>query len=181
MSDFLLFIFWIASMILLPISPTVFTVAGLIAALAFNPVPEMIYFERSSSLGLLRDSLRFMQENWPEWIGAHLVAFAALLGWIFLVSPGDTWQQAGGLVVVQVAFMFGPGFGFIMGASVALGLGTWLVPVAGTGLVTMSALKVVGGLLMLVFVHFFMLFRGHLYGELAHSSRRGRQWKAKQR
>ena len=64
-----LFIFWIGSMLLGALGEQVMLLAVLLVTVLFNPIPEMIYQERSQSLQLLGESLSFMQQNWLEWLG----------------------------------------------------------------------------------------------------------------
>lgn len=155
------FVFWIASL-LLDQTP-VWWIAVAISAVVFNPVPEIIYQRDTRALALLQDAARFVQENWPEWFGVHLVAgalFAVPLA--LLLGPEAAVAQ-----IVTVLQLFGPWFGFITAGVQVLGL-------AGSG--AMSAL---GAVLTLVFVHAWMIFRGHLFRKLSRSSRRSRAWKAR--
>jgi len=132
------------------------------ACLAFNPIPEMLYQERAGGLELIRDSAMFMQQNWPEWIGPHLVAggLLATLGWSITGIWDPEWM-------VEAVKMFGPWFGFMQSGYWGLSLGGSFTP-QGMGLFA----------LLFVFSHCFMVFRGHLYKRLRTSSRRGRAWKA---
>jgi hypothetical protein len=103
-----------------------------------------------------------MQENWPEWLGGHLIPFSLLTAWAYLMTGG--WSANW---ILSTLTLFGPWFEFIQAGSLAIQLG-------GTG---------IGGLLSFVgifaFVHGVMLFRGNLYKRLRHSSRRSRAWQAR--
>ena len=155
-----LFIFWIAGLLLQLSAPSLLLVAVPVATLVFNPVPEMVYQERTQSIALLGDALRFMQHNWPEWLGAQLLGAAFLVGWGWLVFGG-----LDPLLGLQLVESFGPWFGFVHTGSMAL-----------------TSLRLggfVGAALILLFTHFFLLFRGHLYRRLAGSSRRARAWRSR--
>lgn len=157
----ILFIFWIASMVLELTVPTAMLVVVPIANLLFNPAPEMIYQDRTQSLDLLKRAVTFMQHNWPEWLGAHAVAWGALAAW--------AWALNGSLseaLVLRLARLFGPFFEFLSGGVLMLSLDPGL-----PGLLSFLG--------MFAFAHAFMVFRGFLYKELAGSSRRGRAWRAR--
>ncbi len=156
-----LFLFWIARLVLQMSAPGLLMVVIPVATLVFNPVPEMVYQERSQSFALLGDALRFMQHNWPEWLGAQLLGAAFLALWAWLVLGGAP-DPAAGLDLIQ---SFGPWFGFIRVGGIALG------GLTGGG--------ILGAVVILVFTHFFLLFRGHLYRRLAGSSRRSRAWQSR--
>lgn len=152
-----LFIFWIASMVLGLLGLGVVTTVVILAAIvAFNPAPEMIYQERSQSVALLQDAAKFMQHNWPEWLVPHVALAAILLGVTVTIGPFGGFMHA--------LMALGPFFGFTNPSlfSGALASGDFL--------------GLVGGMLVLVIVHWALLFRGHLYRRLRSSSRRGRAW-----
>jgi len=159
----ILFIFWIGELVLGMAAPAVLLVAVPVCVLLFNPVPEMIYQERTQSMALLSDSLRFMQENWPEWLGAQLLAGVFLGGWAWLVFGG----RPDPAMILKLVQVFGPWFGFIQVGSYALA--------------SLAVGGFIGAVVILAFTHFFMLFRGHLYRRLRHSSRRGRAWQSRMR
>ncbi len=156
------FIFWIAEMLLLPFLQGSLWVVIAVASVVFNPAPELIYQGRSTGLELLADAARFMQSNWPEWLGLHLLAWAGLTAWAAFAY--GTVSPATGLFAAQ---MFGPFFGFIMAGGYAWAL-------LGSSLA--GVLSFVG---LLAFVHWFMIARGLLYARLATSSRRGRAWQSR--
>lgn len=155
-----LFIFWIASFLLQMTAPALLLVLVPVATLVFNPVPEMVYQERVQSIALLGDALKFMQHNWPEWLGAQLLGAAFLAAWGWLVHGG---LDPG--VVLDLFESFGPWFGFVHTGSAIL--------------VRPSVPNVLGAAAILLFTHFFLLFRGHLYRRLAGSSRRARAWRSR--
>jgi hypothetical protein len=155
-----LFLFWIAELLLGLVAPPILALVVPIATLVFNPAPEMIYQERTQSWPLLEDAARFMQHNWPEWLLAHVPVAAALALW--------GWLTFGALslsTTLQLTQLFGPFFGFV-----------------GVGDLVRARLDPTGvasGLLLVLGVHGFMLFRGHLYKRLRQSSRRSRAWAAR--
>jgi len=156
-----LFVFFIASLLLRSTSPQLALIATILATLLFNPIPEMVYQERADGgLALLGESLRFMQHNWPEWLGAMVIGAGFLAGWGVVVFGAVGLTLA--LTLVQA---FGPFFGFITVGSYAL-----------TGL---DPLHFGGALVLLAFTHWFLLFRGHLYRRLSGSSRRARAWRSR--
>jgi hypothetical protein len=156
-----LFLFFIARLLLMGMPAVLFIVVP-VATVLFNPAPEMIYQDRVQSLDLLGRSVKFMQENWPEWIGGHLLPFGLLTTWAYLMT--GSWSSDW---ILSTLTLFGPWFEFIQAGSLAIMLG-------GTG---------VGGLFsfvgIFIFVHGVMLFRGNLYKRLRHSSRRSRAWQAR--
>ncbi|MFT4627222.1 MAG: hypothetical protein ACI8PZ_005903 [Myxococcota bacterium] len=156
------FLFWMGELALRPLAGPSFPALVAIAAIIFNPAPELIYQSRSSSLELLGDAARFMQSNWPEWLGLHLMAFVGLSLWCLLAF--GSWSAEFGLFAVQ---MFGPWFGFVLAGAYAWGA---LGP---------TPLGVASALGLLAFVHWFMLVRGHVYRRLSSSTRRGRVWQAR--
>lgn len=158
----ILFLFYIPQLILSKTAPDLLLVLVPIAAIVFNTAPEALYQDRTQSTQLLGDAMRFMQPNWPEWLGAHLLAAAALIGWGYALTGviDNSW-------LLDVAQLFGPFFGFLFAGLHALRLG-------GVGLA--GVLSAFG---LFAFVHFFMLFRGHLYRRLRTSNRRGRAWRAR--
>jgi len=156
-----LFIFFIARLMLMGMPAVLFIVVP-VATLLFNPAPEMIYQDQVQSLDLLGRSVKFMQENWPEWIGAHLIPFGLLAGWGYLMT--GSWSPDW---ILGFLTLFGPWFEFILAGSLAFSLG-------GTGITGLVSFVVI-----FVFVHGVMLFRGNLYKRLRHSSRRSRAWQAR--
>jgi hypothetical protein len=158
-----MFVFFVASLLLAPmLSDPVMLALSTVACVAFNPVPEMIYQDRSDSgLVTLGDAARYMQENWIEWIPPHLLALLVLTAFL-PISGGGLPGIDDITVFVQT---FGPFFGFVNAFGLVFG--------------DTSVVGLVFGLVMLGFVHAFMLFRGRLYAHLRGSSRRSRAWKRK--
>jgi hypothetical protein len=150
-----LFIFWIASEVLATLGGGLVLIGALVATVVFNPAPEQIYQDRTTSLDLLGEGARFMQRAWPEWLGAHALVLLGLVV-LSLVAPG-------GLPALGLITLFGPFFGFIDAPGSLLGH-------------DYTPASVAAGLVMLVVVHATMLFRGHLYKRLRASSRRSRAW-----
>jgi hypothetical protein len=150
-----LFVFWIASLVLgLAHSDVILIVATFAAWVAFNPVPEAVYQGGSRSLALLADAGRFVLDNWVEWYLPQIVLGVLL------------WLLAPHLPIQSHAALFGPFFGFVR---VAEAFGT-APGVLGGGLET---LLLVGG------VHVVMVFRGELYRLLGRGGRRARAWRAR--
>ena len=157
----ILFIFFIGKLLLMS-SPSLLFALIPVATLLFNPAPEMIYQDRVQSVDLLGRSIKFMQENWPEWIGAHVLPFGLLAGWAYLLQG-----QITGDWILDALTLFGPWFEFIRAGVLAFKVGGPGIP----GLLSFGA--------MFLFVHAVMLFRGNVYKRLRHSSRRSRAWQAR--
>lgn len=155
-----LFIFWIGGMILGLTVPFALPIAVIVCTLLFNPAPEMIYQDRTQSFALLQDATGFMQRNWPEWLGAQVMGAVVLALWGRLVL--GALDPALGVELVQA---FGPWFGF--------------VTIGGLAIATAKLSGFLGAAFILLFSHFFMLFRGCLYKRLRHSSRRSRAWQSR--
>lgn len=155
-----LFIFFIAQLLLTVLPPVVTMVAVLVCTIVFNPAPEMIYQEHKQSLALLQDAASFMQHNWPEWLGGQLIGAGFLAAWgvVFhgVIDVG---------LILSMLQAFGPWFGFIQ--------------VGVTGLQTLHPMAIAGSAAMLLFTQWFLLFRGQLYKRLRGSSRRGRAWRSR--
>ncbi len=158
----IMFIFFLPEFLIGMASPEALLVLVPAACLAFNPIPEMLYQERSGGLEMIKDSAVFMQQNWPEWLGGHVVMAGLLagVGWALSGVWSPEWM-------IGAAQMFGPWFGFMHAGAWVLNLGE------------NTPLSLGLFVLVFVFAHCFMVFRGHLYRGLRASSRRGRAWKAK--
>ncbi len=154
------FVFWIPTLLLqFTVPPPVFTIIITVAAIVFNPVPEMIYQDRhDGGLAILKDAMNFMQRNWPEWLTALTLVTLPYLGFWALLYGG--WSIELLILSVQT---FGPFFGFVEG---------------GAGVMMMGPMAALS-LIVAPIVHFVMLFRGQLYRRLRHSNRRQRAWQAK--
>lgn len=148
-----LFLFWIASLLLR--GNTVLSVVLLVAAVAFNPTPEIVT-RGGRSTDALMDAAKFMLENWPEWLIAHLPTVGLLAGWAWLA----------GLPIVPSLLTllpgFGPSFDFIE-------VGGLLTGWSGAPWIAV----------LVLIVHATMTMRAHLFRALASSSRRGRAWQSR--
>ncbi len=185
----ILFIFMFVEILLYKQDPSIRTGVVLLTTLIFNPVPELIYIKGKRSIELLSDSTRFMQENWPEWLGAHLFVAVGFGSWLLFIS-GTPFElvvsvtdaiRALNLEAVLVIVspylnsitsfmkMFGPWFGFLHAPLLAL-------KAMGGG-----SMGFLNAIVLLLLTHWFMLFRGHLFIQLSVSSKRSRAWKAKTR
>lgn len=154
----ILFAFWLPSFALQLLAPGLLPIASVLAAVLFNPVPELVYLSRNQSFALLGEAASFIQENWPEWFAAQLPPLIAVggLAVVFGMAPGLD-------LAVHVAGMFGPWWGFALGG---IGLNIQDGPVAA-----------IGACIGAVFVHAVMVYRGRVYVQLAASNRRGRAWR----
>jgi hypothetical protein len=125
-------------------------VAALAGAILLNPVPELIYNSRSRSFALLKESINFVMENPVAWFVPNLVfAFTFLWATRALVfsSPAE--------VLLRLASLGSMGgvLGLVGGSPL------WMAP------------------LLIVFVHYAMVFRGLLFRELSTGSSRMRAFR----
>ncbi len=160
-----LFILFIVSWVLLPTPGPLRMAFMVVSTLVFNPMPEQVYQDNAYGMDLLQSGAKFMQNNWPEWLAAHAIAAFILV--FFGISYGR-----GGMSFALGEWMleiFGPYCGFIGAARFS-----FFEASRGTG-------GIIAGAALLLFVHTFMLFRGHLYSRLSKSSRRSRVWQARMR
>jgi hypothetical protein len=130
-------------------------IAAMVAlAMAFflNPVPELIYLGRSRSFELLLESARFVRANPLVWFVPNLLFALALLaptGALSVAHPGE--------LLLVFTSVFSPG-----GLAAAFSmLPLWLLP------------------LLLLLVHYAMVFRGLLFEGLSGGSARRRAWQAR--
>jgi hypothetical protein len=130
-------------------------IAAMVAlAMAFflNPVPELIYLGKSRSFDLLLESSRFVMANPLVWFLPNLLFALVLLaptGALAVSHPGE-------LLLVFTA-VFSPG-----GLAATFGmLPLWLLP------------------LLLLLVHYAMVFRGLLFEALSSGSARRRAWQSR--
>jgi hypothetical protein len=122
-------------------------VAALAAAIFFNVVPELIYQGRTRSFGLLKESVSFVLANPFAWFPPNLV-FAFVILW---ATRSLTFSSPGALLLSLAQLGSAGGvLGFIGGAPL------WMAP------------------LLIVFVHYVMVFRGLLFRELTSGSQRMR-------
>ena len=155
-----MFLFWIPQFILAFTFPEGNLVFVPVAALAFNPVPEVIYQGRmESGWDIAMESLNFMQRNFPEWVFANLL-IAAPAGLAVYAQTGLLDAQ----LLFAVSEFFSPFFGFVNPSNLVQGL---LRPSLAFALVFVPG------------IHFALLFRGQMYKRLAHSNRRKRAWQAR--
>jgi hypothetical protein len=145
-----LFAFWIIQLILTHVmapaagtkAPIVVALSGLAMAVFFNPVPELLYQGSSRSFHLLLESGRFVSRYGLEWLVPNILFALALL------APLGLLQGPAGLVILHVSTVMSPDNN-------------------GMGLYDLFArAPLYLQLPMLLFVHFVMVFRGVLFGEL---------------
>ena len=157
------FLFWVPLFLFSWIRPELSLIWLLVSAVVCNPIPEMLYQERTErGVDLAIESMRFMQANWPEWLLAQLLAFLPVVAFQFAVS--GALGLTGLLGMLQ---MFGPNFGFIQVHSVAEALAS------GSPLATLFFA------VLFAYGHAVLLFRGNLYKQLRVSSRRQRDWQGR--
>ena len=125
-------------------------VAALAIAIFFNVVPELIYQSRSRSFALLKESASFVMDHAFAWFPPNLV-FAFVILW----ATGTLSFSSPGELLVRLSLLGSAGgvLAFITGAPL------WAVP------------------LLIVFVHYVMVFRGLLFRELGQGSSRMRAFK----
>lgn len=122
----LFFVIFVANFLLgrlVGLSGALLLVINLVALIAFNAAPEMIY-QRGTHGGLatFQASLQFLQDNWLEWIVPNVPLF--LLGWGFIrlsasLPPGGDLPLiviAGALAHVAMVFR-GRVFAALVGSS----------------------------------------------------------------
>lgn len=113
---------------------------GLAMAVFFNPVPELIYLGSSRSFGLLADAARFITKHGLEWLIPNL-----LIGIVVLLPTGllNAPELGAKLVILQSLFS-------LQGLTALVqSIPKLLLP------------------LVLLFVHWAMVFRGLLFRELS--------------
>jgi hypothetical protein len=125
-------------------------VAALAAAIFFNVVPELIYQSRNRSFALLKESASWVMEHPYAWFPPNLI-FAFVFLWatntLSFSSPGELLMRLAQLGSV------GGALSFIVGAPLLV------KP------------------LLIIFVHYVMVFRGLLYQELSSGSTRMRAFR----
>jgi hypothetical protein len=145
-----LFAFWIIQLILTHLvapaagtkAPIVIALGGLAMAVFFNPVPELLYQGTSRSFQLLIESGRFISRHGLEWLLPNILFALALL------APLGLLRGPAGLVILHVSTVMSPDN-------------------SGMGVYDLFArAPIYLQLPMLLFVHFVMVFRGILFGEL---------------
>jgi hypothetical protein len=125
-------------------------VAALAIAIFFNVIPELIYQSRSRSFALLKESATFVTEHAFAWFPPNLV-FAFVILW----ATGTLTFSSPGELLVRLSALGSAGgvLAFIGGAPL------WMAP------------------LLIVFVHYVMVFRGLLFRELGTGSTRMRAFR----
>ena len=155
----ILFLFFIAELVVLAMlrAFTLWAVLMVVATVAFNPAPELIYQGRARGMELLREAAVFVRRAGLEWFAPQLLLVGALLFW----QPA-LWAFA--------AKAFGPFFGFLEAGDL------FFASVMGRAPTPLEIGLLVGSVLV---THFVMLFRGHLYQGLDTGGRRARAWREK--
>jgi hypothetical protein len=130
--------------------PAVLGVASLAIAIFANVLPELIYNSGSRSFAMLKESASFVMEHPVAWFAPNLL-FAIVILW----STGSLTLSSPGAFLVQLSAL-----GSIGGIlQVIEGAPLWMAP------------------LLIVFVHYVMVFRGLLFRELSSGSTRMRAFR----
>lgn len=153
-----LFAFWIIDLIItMVIAPAagdrafiVVALFGLAMAVFFNPVPELLYQGSVRSFALLMESARFVSRFGLEWLLPNVLFAVALL------APLGLLQGPVGSIVLKISSLLSPNND-----------GMGLYALFGRAPLYLQ-------LPMLLFVHFVMVFRGLLFGELTRGGARQR-------
>jgi hypothetical protein len=129
--------------------------AMIMLAMAFflNPVPELIYQGQTRSFALLHQSARFVLANPVAWFLPNLL-FALVL----LAPSGALMVDHPGLLLVTFSRVFS-----VQGLLAFALTWKWAIP------------------LLLLFLHYVMVFRGLLFQALSGDSARRRAWQAQLR
>jgi hypothetical protein len=152
-----LFAFWVINFALTRViapaagdkAPIVIALVGLAMAVFFNPVPELLYQGTSRSFYLLMESARFVSRHGLEWLIPNILFATAML------APLGMLHGPAGQIVLNIASLSPTG--------------------DGSGLMTVfSRAPLYLQLPLLAFVHFVMVFRGLLFGELTSGGARQR-------
>jgi hypothetical protein len=154
-----MFALWIIRLVLMLVvqgagdrGDAIAAIVGLAMAFFLNPVPELIYLGKSRSFDLLLESSRFVMANPVAWFLPNVILAVLLLlptGALAVGHPGE-------LLLVFSAIFSPAGVAFLFG-----GVPLWLVP------------------LLLLLVHYAMVFRGLLFESLSSSSSRQRAWQSR--
>jgi len=165
-----LFVLWIASMLLNVVAGVsaqgqlVSMAVSLLAGIALNVVPELIYQGRSRSTELLMESLQFVQQNWLEWF-LPVGILSMLLGTQWLSLEFIQWDLS---AIYGLLIALSPtGLAMTIPMELLSRLGS--APVAAISL----------GIPLLFGFFFLMVFRGFLFRELNGTSRRSRAFRQK--
>lgn len=164
------FIFWILSYLFRPLGqmPDTLWAFGcfkLALFLLFNPIPEIVYIQRSESLYALKESFDFVKRNWIEWFIPLVILFSPLL----ILNPY--------FVLTSIA-----------GANPFTAAAEPLLPplliFSLTRLtldIQLGGLEVIAIIFSLAITNWFMLFRGHFFQALESGTRRKRIYEMKNR
>lgn len=137
-----------------PNGPAIAAMVALAMAFFLNPAPEMIYLGASRSFDLLLQSARFVLANPVAWFLPNLIFALVLLaptGALAVGHPGEL------LLLFSQVFSLGG----LVGLFFRLPL--WAMP------------------LVLLFLHYVMVFRGLLFQGLTTGGSRRRQWESQLR
>jgi hypothetical protein len=140
-----MFAFWLLSLLTVPLmigahAQQMRAILGFAIAFFFNAVPELLYQGSSRSFALLLDSARFVMEHPVAWFAPNLL-FAAVALW---ASGGLSLRHPAEFLIAFGNLFSSPG-GVL---SIFTALPLWGRPIA------------------LLALHFVMMFRGVLFGEL---------------
>jgi hypothetical protein len=124
--------------------------AQLLAAVFLNVVPELLYLGRSRSFALLKESIDFIQVNAFSWLFPNILFATVLLAASGLFTPSEP-----AMLIYRLPGLLSPA-GFL---SALVAVPRWAVP------------------LIILFIHFVMVFRGLLFQELASGNPRQRAFK----
>jgi hypothetical protein len=140
-----MFAFWIISLLTSPLTnspdgPKLTAILGIAMAFFFNVVPELLYQGNTRSFSLLLESARFMLAHPVVWLLPNLVFAGVALG----ASGQLNVQHPAELLVLFGSFFSSP----MMAAGLLMGMPRWALP------------------LLLIGLHYAMVFRGILFSEL---------------
>jgi len=146
-----------------PYQPLIATAIFFLIFVLLNPVPEVIYQGRhGSALEVIQKSYAFILENWIEWFLPLAIALAPL-GLSFFFQISSQAGRRGGL-----------DFWYLLTLPFTI-LSQWL---SFLGISPNMSFIVVLVLTPILTV-FILLFRGHLFAALHHSSRRQRMFQSR--
>jgi hypothetical protein len=157
-----MFWLWIGGLVLGLVLGGMLAPVAFVAAVLFNPIPELIYNRRVQAPKIFEESARWVWANWPEWfvpqVLVGLLATAIIPGLAGVVSLGG-WM----------------GFNFVGALASAAQATADLATLRGAPLWR----AVLEALLIPLVVHAVMVFRGALFRRLERGNRRGRAWQAR--
>lgn len=153
------FLYMIARLILVAVSPAAWSVFAIVAAVVLSPIPEIIVIKRLTSIAAIRETALFMQENWPEWLALHVIFLA-------LFAP--------------IAALVGPlGLATLIGAFLSLGpeLNITSINAGALDALPPSLFGALHFTLVTLWLDALLIARMHLARALNSGSRRTRAWK----